>query len=81
MLVILVMYAPDKELTPVSSDNTLSEFIDESKSRLNVILKRLEWHIEPVSWYIPSNKTKEALKVFTYLYFYFLIRILPRILL
>nr|XP_036215456.1 arginine/serine-rich coiled-coil protein 2 [Bactrocera oleae]XP_036215457.1 arginine/serine-rich coiled-coil protein 2 [Bactrocera oleae]XP_036215458.1 arginine/serine-rich coiled-coil protein 2 [Bactrocera oleae] len=41
------MYAPDKELTPVSSDNTLSEFIDESKSRLNEILKRLEWHIEP----------------------------------
>ena len=75
------MHAPDKALTPVSSDNTLSEFIDESKSRLNEILKRLEWHIKPVSWYIPSNKTKEALKVFTYLYFYFLIRILPRILL
>uniref|UniRef100_A0A034VV29 Uncharacterized protein n=1 Tax=Bactrocera dorsalis TaxID=27457 RepID=A0A034VV29_BACDO len=41
------MYEPDKEFTPVSSDNTLTAFIDESKSRLRKIFKRLEWNFEP----------------------------------
>uniref|UniRef100_A0A0K8V0T7 Uncharacterized protein n=1 Tax=Bactrocera latifrons TaxID=174628 RepID=A0A0K8V0T7_BACLA len=41
------MYEPDKEFTPVSSDKTLAAFIDESKSRLRKIFKRLEWDFEP----------------------------------
>ncbi|XP_050331507.1 arginine/serine-rich coiled-coil protein 2 [Bactrocera neohumeralis] len=41
------MYEPDKEFTHVSSDNTLTAFIDESKSRIRQIFKRLEWNFQP----------------------------------
>ncbi|XP_011177066.2 putative RNA-binding protein Luc7-like 2 [Zeugodacus cucurbitae] len=40
------MNEPVKEFSPVYRNNTLSEFIDESKARLKEILKRLEWDAE-----------------------------------
>lgn len=72
------MKEPGKDFTLAHRNSSIPAFIDESHSRLKEILKRLEWNIEPVSWYMHICR---ALNIFTYIHFIFFFRTYPRILL